>query len=183
MAYYGQQPQGYGGIPPNIVAWFQAVDADRSGQISGVELQQALTNQDWSRFSLPTCYKMIGMFDRDYSGTINLQEFNQLMGYINQWQQVFARYDRDGSKYISTQEFQTALQQMGYGLSPQFSRTATWCHDKRGVMGQLDLESFICCCLKLQRLTGEFQRRDAQRVGRADLSYEDFMLMAVNNIM
>ena len=52
----------YGGIPPNIVAWFQAVDADRSGQISGVELQQALTNQDWSRFSLPTCYKMIGNF-------------------------------------------------------------------------------------------------------------------------
>ena len=50
QAAYGQQPpQGYGQAPgyaqgppidPNVMAWFQAVDADRSGRISALELQQ-----------------------------------------------------------------------------------------------------------------------------------------------
>ena len=48
-------------MDPTVVAWFQSVDADRSGRISAVELQQALTNNDWSRFRIQTCYQMIGM--------------------------------------------------------------------------------------------------------------------------
>jgi len=96
MAYYGQ-PQ----VHPSVLAWFQAVDIDRSGQISGTELQQALTNNDWSHFSLKTCYKMIGIFDRDFSGTINLNEFNSLWNYINQWRNVFSAYDLDKSGFIN----------------------------------------------------------------------------------
>ena len=53
---YGMPPQ----VDPNVLAWFHSVDADRSGRISGIELQQALTNNDWSRFKLETCYQMIG---------------------------------------------------------------------------------------------------------------------------
>lgn len=55
---------GYGippGIDPQIFQWFQAVDADRSGKISVMELQQALTNANWSHFNPETCRLMIGM--------------------------------------------------------------------------------------------------------------------------
>jgi len=37
-----------------------AVDADRSGRISALELQQALVNGNWSHFNPETCRLMIG---------------------------------------------------------------------------------------------------------------------------
>ncbi|KAK6188639.1 hypothetical protein SNE40_004788 [Patella caerulea] len=79
--YPGQQPGGYpgqapGGYPPaggfqqpgfgqpqmdpQIVRWFQAVDTDRSGKITAIELQQALTNNNWTKFNAETCRLMIG---------------------------------------------------------------------------------------------------------------------------
>ena len=59
---------------------------------------------------------MIKMFDRDNTGQIDLNEFNQLWNYLGQWRQVFDGYDADRSGHISRQEFATALQQMGYRL-------------------------------------------------------------------
>ena len=47
------------------------------------------------------------MFDRDFSGTIDINEFNSLWNYINQWRQVFAAYDQDRSGSISQQELHT----------------------------------------------------------------------------
>ncbi len=41
--------------------WFLAVDADNSGQITASELQQALTNGNWSHFNPETCRLMIGV--------------------------------------------------------------------------------------------------------------------------
>lgn len=43
----------------------QAVDADNSGKITAVELQQALLNNNWSHFNAETCRLLIGMFDRN----------------------------------------------------------------------------------------------------------------------
>ena len=48
------------GIDPQVAQWFQAVDTDRSGRISVTELQQALTNANWSHFNPETCRLMIG---------------------------------------------------------------------------------------------------------------------------
>ena len=61
---YPPQPAAPGGCPPGvdptIYSWFQAVDADKSGQITAIELQQALTNGNWSHFNPETCRLMIG---------------------------------------------------------------------------------------------------------------------------
>lgn len=54
---------GYGAPPPvdpQVAGWFYAVDQDRSGHISVLELQQALTNANWSHFNAETCRLMIG---------------------------------------------------------------------------------------------------------------------------
>ena len=59
---------------------------------------------------------MIKMFDRDNTGQIDLNEFNQLWNYLGQWRQMFDRFDADRSGHISGSEFWSALQQMGYRL-------------------------------------------------------------------
>lgn len=48
------------GVDPTIYSWFTTVDADRSGSITSAELQQALTNGNWSHFNAETCRLMIG---------------------------------------------------------------------------------------------------------------------------
>ena len=56
---------------------------------------------------------MIGMFDRDRSGTINFQEFGALWKYVNDWQTTFRSYDKDNSGTIDKGELKT-----GETLSP-----------------------------------------------------------------
>lgn len=175
MAYYGQQPQ----VDPAVLAWFQAVDVDRSGRISGLELQQALTNNDWSRFSLDTCYYMIALFDKDYSRTIDLYEFNSLWGFINQWRNVFNGYDQDRSGTISYNELQTAFRGMGYNVSQQFMTVAMLKYDHNKT-GHLTFEGFIRCCLLLQLLTGNFKQKDTTQSGVGQFGYDDFMCIAIN---
>jgi Ca2+-binding EF-hand superfamily protein len=60
------------------------------------------------------------MFDKDQSGTIDFPEFCNLWTYIQQWKGVFDRYDRDRSGAIEMSELQTALNDMGYRVSPNF---------------------------------------------------------------
>lgn len=50
---------------------------------------------------------MIGMFDRDRSGTINFQEFGALWKYVNDWQTTFRSYDKDNSGTIDKGELKT----------------------------------------------------------------------------
>lgn len=44
------------------------------------------------------------MFDKDRSGHINLEEFDKLYTYINQWLTVFKTYDLDQSGCIDEEE-------------------------------------------------------------------------------
>jgi hypothetical protein len=50
-----------------------------------------------------------GMFDRDRSGSIDVNEFQQLYNYINQWLAAFRTYDRDGSGYIEEPELNQGI--------------------------------------------------------------------------
>lgn len=85
-------------------SWFNTVDKDRSGQINAKELQAALVNGQGKNFSDQACNLMIGMFDKTKKGTIDVNEFQQLYTYINQWLSVFRTYDRDQSGSIEENE-------------------------------------------------------------------------------
>ncbi len=45
-----------------------------------------------------------GMFDRDQSGQIDINEFQALWNYIQQWRGVFDGFDRDRSGAIDVNE-------------------------------------------------------------------------------
>jgi Ca2+-binding EF-hand superfamily protein len=168
------------GVDPSVYSWFVAVDADNSGAITATELQQALTNGNWSHFNAETCRLMIGLFDRDNSGTIDIQEFQQLWQYINQWKGVFDRYDRDRSGNIDVGELSVAYNEMGFRVSMQFCQLVVTRFD-RLARKSLKFDDFIQSCVMLRSLTDAFRTRDTNLNGIITVSYEDFMTMAISN--
>ena len=120
------------------------------------------------------------MFDRDNSGTINLQEFQQLWQYINQWKGVFERYDRDRSGNIDLSELYTAYNEMGFRVSTSFCQMVVSRFD-RLAKKSLKFDDFIQTCVMLRSLTDAFKARDTNLNGIIQVSYEDFMTMAISN--
>ncbi|KAH3771765.1 programmed cell death protein 6-like [Dreissena polymorpha] len=185
MAYYGQQQQGYGQQRPPVQGqtdpnflWtvFQRVDRDHSGHISGDELGQALSNGTWTPFNPETVRLMIGMFDKDNSGSINFQEFSALWKYVTDWQNCFRSYDRDNSGTIDKNELKTAITSFGYRLSERFYDILIRKFDRQG-RGNIAFDDFIQCCVVLQTLTSAFRGHDTDQDGWVTITYEQFMTL------
>ncbi|XP_072044321.1 LOW QUALITY PROTEIN: sorcin-like [Amphiura filiformis] len=188
--YGGQQQQGYGyGAPPggppgggdpSLWHWFQAVEADNSGQITAEELQNALVNGNWSPFNKETCRLMIGMFDKDKSGTINFQEFAALWKYIQDWKQCFDRFDTDRSGNIDANELHNAFRTFGYNLSMAFCHLIVQKFNRVDRM-RINFDDFIQCCVMLKSLTGAFKQKDTSQTGSIRIHYEEFLEMVLEN--
>ena len=63
----------------------------------------------WTPFNPETVRLMIGMFDKDRTGTINFQEFGSLWKYVTDWQTTFRSYDKDNSGAIDKVELKTGI--------------------------------------------------------------------------
>lgn len=155
---------------------FCRVDKDRSGQISFVELQQALSNGSWQPFNPETVKMMIGIFDRDGTGNINFQEFCSIWQYVTDWLNVFRRFDSDNSGNINKGELKTAISSFGYRLSDTFFDVLVNKYDKQR-RGVILFDDFIQICVQLQTLTNAFRAHDKQQTGVISIGYEQFLTM------
>ncbi|KAJ8941401.1 hypothetical protein NQ314_010401 [Rhamnusium bicolor] len=171
---YGQAP-----INPEVQQWFQAVDKDRSGQITWEELQTALINGKGENFSSTACKLMIGMFDTDRNGSIGINEFQLLYNYINQWLAVFKNYDRDHSGSIEEHELGLAFQQMGFRFSQEFVKFLIEKSDLKNHR-EMSVDQFVVVCIQIQRFTEAFRARDKELKGVITLAFEDFLSIALN---
>ena len=126
------------------------------------------------------CIVHVGIFDKDNNGTIDVREFQQLWQYINQWQQVFNRYDRDKSGNIDAGELYTAYGEMGFRVSQAFCQLVVTQFDRQAKKS-LRFDDFIQSCVMLRALTDTFKLRDTNMNGVIQVSYEDFMTMAIAN--
>ncbi|KAK3513160.1 hypothetical protein QTP70_008540 [Hemibagrus guttatus] len=148
-------PGGFPGQQQDpLFGYFTAI-AGQDGHISAEELQTCLTQANFSGgykpFNLETCRLMIGMLDRDMSGTMGFPEFKELWAVINGWKQHFMSIDKDMSGTVDPQEMQQAVSSMGYRLSPQ----AMNCIIKRySTQGRITFDDYVACCVKLRALTG-----------------------------
>lgn len=163
----------------NCQTLFSRVDKDRSGQISVNELQTALSNGTWTPFNPETVRLMIGMFDKDNSGTINFQEFSSLWKYVTDWQNTFRSYDRDNSGSIDRNELKQALTSFGYRLSDKFYEILIRKFDRQG-RGTVAFDDFIQCCVVLQTLTSAFRFYDTDQDGWIQIGYEQFLMLVFN---
>ncbi|XP_053626040.1 peflin isoform X2 [Plodia interpunctella] len=177
---HGPYPNiGAGGqVSPQVQQWFRAVDKDQSGFITSNELKMALVNAQGQTFSDTACNLMIGMFDKDRSGSINLEEFDKLYTYINQWLAVFKTYDVDQSGHIDEQELSKALSQMGFRFSPDFINFLSKRSNPND--GKISVDQFIVLCVQIQRFTEAFRMRDTQQNGTVTIGFEDFLNIALS---
>lgn len=147
-------------------------------QVTYVQFLSCLSVCICQLFYSDTSWYFTGMFDRDHSGTINFQEFCGLWQYLQQWRATFDSFDTDRSGSIDQGELQTAFQRLGYSLSPNFTSLVLSRFDRQGHRA-LKLDDFIQCCVLLRMLTDTFRAKDAHQRGIIQLSYEDFMTMAI----
>ncbi|KAK3822841.1 MAG: hypothetical protein J3Q66DRAFT_330247 [Benniella sp.] len=194
--YQHQQHAGYTYAPPpppappatpesDLRRWFDAVDTDRSGQLSTEELQRALVNGDWSPFNIETVRLMMNMFDTDNSGLITFPEFAGLWKYIEDWRQCFRAFDQDGSGYIDFNELKRAMVTFGYNLSDKFLQLIIKKYDKRGKhsegRGDVSFDNFVQIAVTVKSLTDAFKRIDIEGRGYATIGYEQFLELVVSN--
>jgi len=169
------------GADPKLWSWFVAVDVDRSGSISASELQRALINGDWTSFDLDTVKLLMSLFDTDRTGDIDFNEFSGLWRYIEDWQHVFRRFDRDNSGTIDSSELQSALTQFGFKLPHHLLGllVAKYASAPTGTEapGQqtITFDRFIRACVFVKQFTESFTRLDGDKDGWVRLNYEQFL--------
>ncbi|XP_017878207.1 programmed cell death protein 6 isoform X2 [Ceratina calcarata] len=168
-------------MPSREFLWdvFQRVDRDKSGSITADELQQALSNGTWTPFNPETVRLMIGMFDKNQTGTVSFEEFGALWKYVTDWQNCFRSFDRDNSGNIDRNELKTALTNFGYRLSDQIIDTLIRKYDRAG-RGTIYFDDFIQCCIVLYTLTSAFRQLDTDLDGVITIHYEQFLGMVFN---
>jgi len=165
-------------MDPQLAHFFQAVGVDRSGRINATELQAVLQSSNGRKFSESACRLMIGLFDPSGSGSIDIQGFGGLYGYVNQWLGTFKNFDRNGSGFIDEQEAGQALQSMGYRFTPQF---VAFLMQKFGEgPAGLPVDGFISSCILIHKFTDGFRKKDAQQSGVITIGYEDFLQVVLS---
>ncbi|CAD5118626.1 DgyrCDS7314 [Dimorphilus gyrociliatus] len=177
---HNQYPGGQG-VTQNIREWFTAIDQSGNGRVSALELQAALTNSDWSRFSMETCILMIKLFDRSNDQKIDINEFQALWNYIQEWKRIFESFDRDRSGTIDVNELTSAFNQMGFRLSPNFSQVVVKRYDTTG-RGCITFDAFIHACVLVKNSTDSFAKKDLQRKGEATFNFEEFLTIYLNTV-
>ncbi|KAK2574933.1 hypothetical protein KPH14_008700 [Odynerus spinipes] len=168
-------------MPSREFLWdvFKRVDKDGSGSITADELQQALSNGTWTPFNPETVRLMIGMFDKNQTGTVSFEEFGALWKYVTDWQNCFRSFDRDNSGNIDRNELKTALTHFGYRLSDQTIDNLIRKYDRAG-RGTIYFDDFIQCCVVLYTLTSAFRQLDTDLDGVITIHYEQFLGMVFN---
>jgi len=148
--------------------WFQSVDRDRSGNISAQELAQIQFSGKPLGAAVST--KLIKVFDRDHSGSIDFNEYAVLHKFLTSMQNAFFAADRDRSGTIDPPEILAGLQQAGFSLSMPTVQAYGRKFDPSG--RGIDFPNFLWMCSHLAHCRSIFEWNDQQRRGQIVLSYD-----------
>jgi len=156
--------------------WFRSVDRDNSGSISAQELAGI---QFSSRpIGIPVAAKLIKVFDKDHSGSVDFNEYVALQRFLEHMSNAFFTADKDRSGTIDPQEIFTALGQAGFQLSMGTIQAAVNKFDpaRRG----LDFPNFLYVCAHLAHCRSIFEWNDPQRTGQVHLTYDSLCHIGID---
>ncbi|XP_022443080.1 calpain-3 isoform X2 [Delphinapterus leucas] len=128
-------------------------------------------------FTLESCRSMIALMDTDGSGRLNLQEFHHLWKKIKAWQKIFKHYDTDQSGTINSYEMRNAVNDAGFHLNNQLYDIITMRYADRSM--NIDLDSFICCLLRLEGMFRAFTAFDKDGDGIIKLNVLEWLQLTM----
>jgi Ca2+-binding EF-hand superfamily protein len=183
LTYLAQstQPQGmwYSGYFQNVQQqqlmqfgmWFQAIDKDRSGSLSAMELMSIQFNGRNISLGVANC--LVKMVDQDQSDSVSFWEYVALHMFIMQVQQAFVNADFDRSGRISLNEISTALAGLGFQLEPLLVRQLLMKFDDTK-SGNIDFAGFLAMAAHLGHCKSLFQWNDRANQGVISLNFHQF---------
>jgi len=185
---YGSQPSAPGwaasygtGVNPQEMAvlqnWFNSVDTDRSGNISANELAtMSIMNRP---LGIEAARKLIKVFDKDYSGTVDFNEFVSLNRFMNTMQGAFFAADQDRSGFLDYREIFNAMSGAGFQLTYPTIQAVCEKYDVNR-SGQISAEAFVNICSQLAAVRSIFEWNDTQRTGKVTLSYDQLAHITIH---
>eukprot|EP01118_Nematostelium_gracile_P014401 TRINITY_DN559_c0_g1_i2.p1 TRINITY_DN559_c0_g1~~TRINITY_DN559_c0_g1_i2.p1 ORF type:complete len:403 (+),score=169.07 TRINITY_DN559_c0_g1_i2:112-1320(+) len=182
----GQQQSNWGAQMYNQInpqemglyqAWFQSVDTDHSGNITAQEL--AGLTLAGKPLGLPAAKKLIKVFDKNYSGSIDFQEYASLHQFLNKMMGAFYQADTDRSGQLEAGEILQALQSAGFQLSLQTVQGVT-SKFVTGTNKGVNFEQFLQVCAHLATVRSIFEWNDTAKTGKVTLTYDQLSHITVH---
>ena len=166
----------------NLLKWFQAADVNHTNHLSATELKKILVEDaKWTTFSHEQCALLISLFDVENGLKIDLNQFQQLFAFLEQWKTTFDLYDTDHSKMIDKKELGNALVKMGYKMSKETVKAIFTKYSRMSSSHKMTFDSFITACIHLRKMTTAFKVRDANNSGYATYIYDDIIRFCMTN--
>jgi len=156
--------------------WFQLVDKDRSGSIQAIELAEVQFNG--KAIGLQVATKLIKVFDRDGSGSIEFNEYCALHKFMMTMQNAFFQADSDRSGTIDSREIWLALTGAGFQISSPTVQAIVQKFDKTG--RGLDFSNFLYLCGHLAHVRSIYEWNDPQRRGQIVLTFDNLAHIATD---
>lgn len=94
-----------------IMGWFQSIDKDRSGHITSNEI--AGVTFGGFPLGMDTANRLVRVFDKDKSNSIDFHEYAAMHGFLSQLQTAFFAADKDRSGRLDAREINDALKVAG----------------------------------------------------------------------
>ncbi|MGD1807391.1 EF-hand domain-containing protein [Dapis sp. BLCC M126] len=143
--------------------------AGNDGEIDAYQLVQILESVSKQKFegkevNIEVARTLIAAFDRDESGKIGVEEFQELLNKLREWKGVFAKYDRDKSNSMDVYELREALDSLGIKVSNDILLKTIAKYSSK--QGKINFPEFLLCVNKLEQAFETFMRM------RTDQSYE-----------
>jgi calpain len=107
-------------------------------------------------FSKSTCQNIVSLWDANYSGKLDFEEFGHLMQDVEALKATFVKFDKDNSGKLDGFELRNLLTACGYKVDRKILGIIMI---RYGSHGSITFENFVLCIFKLKTMIDEFQRR------------------------
>ncbi|KAK8761362.1 programmed cell death protein 6-like [Amblyomma americanum] len=157
-----------------LTSVFESMDRDRTGVINATELQRALANGTWKPFGEDLVMLMVKIFDREFTGKINFEQFSTLWANITDWYNSFKKVDRANCGRLDKTDLQTVFANMGHQLSLAVCHMMIRRFDQLGD-NKIMMDDYLRMCVILHIANEEYKKINPEKTGSAKLTYDDFL--------